>query len=209
MNLKVDEFPSVPVADYYGDMRAKLRDGDVLICSGSGVFSAMIQQATGSVWSHVGFILRLEPFDRVILLESVEPIGVRTVRLSKYLENYANDKRPYPGGLAVIRHKQFANVVDTAALAKLAGYAIDRFGYPYDKDEIIKIAARILASKVKFDPMQMKKIEPDAEFICSEYVARCFEQIGLTVQANQMGFVAPSDFAADTNFELVCLLKAR
>jgi len=83
MPLAVDAFPDARVSDYYRTVRKNLLNGDVLICSGSGVFSAMIQQATGSVWSHVAFILRLDSVDRVMLLESVEPIGVRTVRLSK------------------------------------------------------------------------------------------------------------------------------
>ncbi len=99
--------------------------------------------------------------------------------------------------------------VSTQKLTQLAQYAVDQFGYPYDKDEIAKIAARILASKVPFTKKQMKKIEPDREFICSEYVARCYEQVGLDIQWNQLGFVAPSDFAADKNFDLVAILKQK
>jgi len=209
MDLVVDKFPSDSVSDYQTKVRPQLKDGDVLICAGSGVFSAMIQQATGSVWSHVGFILRLDSFDRVMLLESVEPIGVRTVRLSKYLDNYANNGKPYPGGMAIIRHKKFTSNVKKPGLTKLAQFAVDLFGYPYDSDEIAKIAARILASKIPFTKKQLKRIEPDMEFICSEYVARCYEQAGLDIQWNQKGFIAPSDFAADDNFELVAVLKQK
>lgn len=209
MTIAVDKFPKDAVADYYKDVRENLQNGDILICSGSGVFSSMIQQATESVWSHVAFILRLDSIDRVMLLESVEPIGVRTVRLSKYIEDYGNDGKAYPGGLAIIRNKNFATMVAPPKLTQLAQYAIDLFGYPYDKVEITKIAARILASKIPFTKKQLKKIEPDREFICSEYVARCYEQIGLNVQWNQLGFVAPSDFAADKNFELVAVLKQK
>lgn len=206
MSIEVEEFPDNEVSDYTS-LRNELRNGDVLICSGSGVFSSMIQQATGSVWSHVGFILRLDSIGRIMLLESVEPIGVRTVRLSKYLDDYCNDGKPYPGGLAVIRNKEFTTIVDTEKVAQMAQYAIDLFGYPYDKDEIAKIAARILASKVPFTDKQNKKIEPDREFICSEYVAHCFKQVGLEIQWNGLGFVAPSDFALDPNFELIAVLK--
>ena len=209
MAITADKFPQVPVSDYYKDVRKNLQNGDALICSGSGIFSSMIQQTTDSVWSHVAFVLRLESIDRVMLLESVEPIGVRTVRLSKYLEDYANDGKAYPGGLAVIRHKLFATKVGAKKLSTLAQYAVDQFGYPYDKDEIAKIAARIVASKIPFTKKQLKKIEPDREFICSEYVARCYEQVGLNVQWNQLGFIAPSDFANDPNFDLVAVLKKK
>jgi len=208
MRLETDKFPTCPVTDYDRDVRAKLENGDVLICSGSGIFSAMIQQATGSVWSHVGIILRLDSIDRVMLLESVEPIGVRTVRLSKYLKDYGNDGNAYPGGLAIIRHKQFEKAAKKK-LNELAKYAVDCFGYPYDKDEIAKIAARIMASKIPFTKKQMKKIVPDKEFICSEYVARCYREIGITVQWNKKGFIAPSDFADDPNFDLVAVLQKK
>lgn len=206
MNLRKDQFPKLG-AKAYDAVRAELKDGDVLICSGQGLFSAMIQQATGSIWSHVGFILRLDSIDRVMLLESVEPIGVRTVRLSKYLENYGNDGKPYPGRMAVIRNSQFRQLADPDHLRVMAQFAVDQFGYPYDKDEIAKIAARIMASKIPFTDKQMKKIAPDREYICSEYVARCYEQIGLDVQWNRLGFISPADFAADANFSLVTVLK--
>jgi len=207
MKLRKREFPSQAVSDYEPEVRAQLQNGDVLICSGSGLFSAMIRQATRSVWSHVGFIVRLDSIDRVLLLESVEPIGVRTVRLSKYLENYANDGKPYPGGLAIIRHADFEDAAKGSRFERLFQYAVDRFGYPYDKDEIAKIAARIMASKIPFTPKQMKKIKPDEEFICSEYVARCYEKVGIEIEWNEKGFISPADFAADPKFELVAVLK--
>jgi len=209
MAIAVDKFPKDTVTDYNQGFRKGLQNGDVLICSGSGIFSSMIQQATGSVWSHVAFILRLDSIDRIMLLESVEPIGVRTVRLSKYLENYDNDGKAYPGGIAVIRNRNFSAKVNPQKLTQLAQYAVDQFGYPYDKDEIAKIAARILASKIPFTDDQMKKIAPDREFICSEYVARCYEQAGLNISWNPLGFVAPADFAADANFDLVAVLKKK
>jgi hypothetical protein len=209
MSLSLTEFPSSAEITYDA-ARKQLQNGDVLICSGSGIFSAMIQQATESIWSHVGFILRLEEIDRVMLLESVEPIGVRTIRLSKYLTGYDEKrKKPYNGGLAIIRHKKFETLVDQSKLKQLAQYAVECFGHPYDKDEIAKIAARIMSSRVPFTAKQMRKIKPDSEFICSEYVARCYEAIGIEVQWNNLGFIAPSDFAADPNFELVGVLKKK
>ena len=48
----------------------------------------MIQAATGSIWSHVGFLMRLDEIDRIMVLESVEPLGFRTVPLRNYLTDY-------------------------------------------------------------------------------------------------------------------------
>jgi hypothetical protein len=205
--IERDKFPAGP-ALAYDTLRAKLKTGDVLICSGTGIFSGMIQQATDSVWSHVGMIVRLDDVDRVMLLESLEPVGVRTVRLSSYLDGYDPQKRTaYKGGLVIIRHKDFTAGVPNSKLRKLIQFAVDRFGYPYDRDEIAKIASRIMAWKIPFTKRQMRRIEPDEEYICSEYVAKCYEEIGISVQWNPAGFVAPADFASDPSFSLVGIMK--
>lgn len=206
MPLNQTKFPEDSPVDY-ATLRPHLRDGDILICSGRGLFSTMIQQATNSIWSHVGLILRLETLDRVMLLESVEPAGVRTVRLSKYLTGYADDA-PYQGGLAVIRHQAFTQRADPAALQTLARYAVDQFGHPYDKHDIARIAARIMSARVPFTREQQNRIKRNQEYICSEYVARCYETVGIHVPWNRKGFIAPADFAADPQFNLVSVLQS-
>lgn len=65
----------------------------------------MTQAATRSDWSNIGFILRLDAIDRVMVFESVERLGVRTVPLSKYLSDYDNEGNPYPGGFVLARHR--------------------------------------------------------------------------------------------------------
>ena len=207
MHLQIDQFPAIP-ATPYAQLRDQIQHGDILLCSGTGIFSSMIQQATDSVWSHVGVILRLESLDRIMLLESVEPIGVRTVRLSRYLTGYDEQgRRPYPGGMIIARHAQFAEKVEEQKLRPFAQFAVDQFGYPYDRDEIARIAARIMSAKVPFTPQQRPHIKPDNEYICSEYAARCYDEIGLPIPWNQLGFIAPSDFAADPAFGLVGVMK--
>ena len=42
MAIAVDKFPTEVVSDYY-KIRKDLQSGDVLICSGSGIFSSMIR----------------------------------------------------------------------------------------------------------------------------------------------------------------------
>ncbi|MCC5844197.1 MAG: hypothetical protein JJU05_08105 [Verrucomicrobia bacterium] len=221
MPLLRNKFPAVPPTPY-AELRPQLRSGDVLLCSGSGIFSTLIQRATRSVWSHVGLIMRLDSIDRVMVLESLEPAGVRTVRLSKYLTNYNNDGRPYPGKLAVIRHQEFpgsegrgqrsevrgqvGHSLDTrhsSFVTPLARSAVDRFGYPYDKEQIAIIAARIAAGRLRFSRKDREKlVRPDA-YICSEYVALCFEEIGIEIPWDKKGFISPADFACADCFDLV------
>jgi len=111
--------------------------------------------------------------------------------------------------VAIIRHNQFEDLVDNDKLKILAQYAVDCFGHPYDKDELAKIAARIMSAKIPFTSKQRRKIKPDNEFICSEYVARCYDAIDIQLKWNKLGFISPADFAADPNFELIGVLKQK
>ncbi len=205
MRVPVKRFPKKPVTKY-GQFRPCIKNGDLLLCAGSGFFSRMIQKATSSVWSHVGFVIRLDAIDRIMVLESVEPLGVRTVPLSKYLKDYDNKGNPYPGRLVIARHADFATV-PPARLKPLGQFAVDLFGYPYDKDEIAKIAARIAASYLPFSDKDKKALKRDREYICSEYVWECYKELGIEIEHDPRGFIAPADFAKAKKVTLQAVLR--
>ncbi|MEY3626023.1 MAG: hypothetical protein RL163_522, partial [Pseudomonadota bacterium] len=46
MSLTPQTFPLEPTLPYNQALRERLQTGDILLCSGSGVFSDLIQQAT-------------------------------------------------------------------------------------------------------------------------------------------------------------------
>ncbi len=208
MAIARSSFPKGVVTDYQ-QYRNRIQSGDLLLCSGSGVFSRMIQAATGSVWSHVGFVMRLDAIDRVMVLESVEPVGVRTVPLRKYLADYDSRGNPYPGGIVIARHSAFASKATDKKLRQFGQFAADLFGYPYDRDEIAKIAARIAGSYLPFTRSDRKALKRDREYICSEYVWECYEQLGIRVQHQPRGFIAPADFAGAKDVSLLAVLKGR
>ena len=52
MAIAIKRFPRQSAIGY-GELRDELRSGDLLLCSGTGMFSRMIQAASESVWSHV------------------------------------------------------------------------------------------------------------------------------------------------------------
>lgn len=191
MSIAFRKFPSVKKMNY-DDVRGEIKSGDILLCSGSALFSKMIQKATESVWSHVAFIIRLDAIERVMVLESVEPLGVRTVPLSHYVHNYGGDNQGYPGRLLLARHDSFSDRSVTK-LNKLSKFAVDLFGYPYDKDEIVRIAARIGKSLFGFSDRDVKR---DKEYICSEYAWECYKSVGIEIPYDNRGFVSPKDFAA-------------
>ena len=208
MTIATRRFPAAREVDYAG-FRTRIASGDLLLCSGSGTFSRMIQAGTKSTWSHVGFVMRLDAIDRVMVLESLEPLGVRTVPLSKYLSDYDSEGNPYPGGIVIARHDDFAARASPARLRKLGQFAVDLFGYPYDKDEIARIAARIAASYLPFTAADRKALKRDREYICSEYVWECYKSLGIRVAHDRRGFIAPADFARARAVKLQAVLQRK
>jgi hypothetical protein len=189
MAISVDQFPKVSLLDY-ATARGQIRSGDILLCSGSSVFSSLIQKATDSVWSHVAFVMRLDAIGRIMVLESVESIGVRTVPLSSYVQNYNATNKGYPGKLLIARHSEF----NAANIPDMSQTAVDLFGYPYDTQEIIKIAARIGMKLFGFN-QDNPLIQSQNAFICSEYAYKCYRSVGVSIDYDPSGFVAPADFA--------------
>jgi len=210
--VAVDRFPA-GAAEEYKTARGRIRSGDLLLCSGSYPFSRLLRVATESRWSHVGLLLRLEPpLDRVMVLESVETYGVRTIPLRKYMQDFDNKGNPYSGGVIVARHRQFD--AQPRDLRELTLHAIGEFGRSYSTEHLARIAARILASRLDSEEARQALAELELEelhggargYICSEYVQECYERIGIPIRADVRGFVSPADFVRGDQLELVAVL---
>lgn len=185
----MDDFPDLPLKRYH-QLRQEIKSGDILLCSGNAPFSNMIKSATHSIWSHVAFILRLDAIDRIMVLESVESIGVRVIPLSNYIWDYNGTRKGYPGRLMLARHRDVLpnNIVN------LSKTATDLLGYPYHTEEIVRIAAKISMNLVGINHLT-PDAPPTREFICSEYAYICFQSIGAEIDYNALGFISPADFA--------------
>jgi len=188
MSIDLKIFPDIRAVPY-NDLRSTIRTGDILLCSGNGLFSKFIKRATDSIWSHVAFILRVPSLNRIMLFESVETVGVRTVPLSSYICNYNSSRKSYDGKILIARHAEF----DLSKIRDLSHKAVDLLGYPYDFFEIAKISARLLMRWAKFLP---KSMEDNGSYICSEYAFECYKSIGVDINHDRLGFVTPRDFAA-------------
>lgn len=183
------DIKALPVLPY-SEVRTKLKSGDILFTSGDYLISKAIQKMTGSPWSHVGIVFRLDSIDRVLILESVEDMGVRFAPLSKYLNDY-EDGKPYKGRAVLARCKD----VTSETIIGLSTFGIDELTQPYDKDEIAKIMARIT--------LGIGKKERDREYICSELVYECFARAGKEFAFNPKGFISPEDVWVDEKLSLV------
>lgn len=172
----------------YEDIRRRLRDGDILLCSGRGTFSKLIQKFTKSKWSHVGFLLWSKRFDRLLVLESMESQGVRSMPLSSY--------KKYNGKVTIWRDSRW----NDPDLRTLGQFAIDHLGFAYDNDAIAKLALRITLHL-------KRKRKDDKEFICSEFTAICFEQVGINYTWPDTGIIVPNDFAMSPHTTKVCEIR--
>ncbi len=175
----------------YDNFRTEINHGDILLCSGTSFISELIKKATGSIWSHVGIVLKIEAIDRIVVVESVESVGVRTIALSSYCKDYNGTGEAYPGGIMIARHAAFP--ADQQFIHAMAAFGVDLFGYPYDKQEIARIATRIATGGL----FGSERTPDDKVYICSEFVEAMLARVGIVCARNALGFVAPSDIAAD------------
>ena len=82
--------------------------------------------------------------------------------------------------------------------------ALERLGYPYSPMELVKIAERIAAGLAhRLVPGQLQE---NTRYICSEYVAACYQAIGITIRPDKQGFIAPADIASDPKVNAVLSL---
>ncbi len=188
----------------YDEVRGQVRDGDIMLCSAWDPMSRLIRWATKSPWSHIGMVLRVDHVDRVLILECVAKLGTRAVALSDFIARTSSGVHPYPGRILLARHDALRDPAPET-LKLLCTYAMDRLGTPFSNAETAKIGARIAAGRLN---MKMPgRLMPKDEFICSEYVARCFGHAGLEIPWDGLGFVAPADFAADPAIKAVAQVR--
>ncbi|MCU0445774.1 MAG: hypothetical protein MUE85_12745 [Microscillaceae bacterium] len=171
----------------YQSLRETVKSGDILFYSGEDEVSKLIRWATHSIWSHVGIIVKIDNLKRILLLESVESMGVRLIPVSKYIKNveeYADEEK-FDARLVIARHNQLT----PAKIKKMLSFGIDQITRPYDHHEIQRIIQRIIAGEGKADR--------DRAFMCSELVYECFKSVGIEIAYNPLGFISPEDIWAD------------
>ena len=191
MAITIRDFPDLPKRRY-DDLGPELQTGDLLLCSGTSVFAKLIQKASNSIWSHVGFVLRLNEINSLLVLESVESIGVRCVPLSHYVDGYGGYRQAYPGRALLARHKNFAESATPERLHDATEFAFSLCGQRYDADAVLRLIARIGQTIFGATDEQVKQTQ---EYVSSEFVWRCYRACGVRVEYDERGFLAPRDFA--------------
>lgn len=198
-------FQNLPCKQY-PDVRHEIRSGDILLCSGEYAFSKLVRKATDSCWSHVAYVQRQADTDRLMVLESIECKGVRMIPLSEYVSNFEGSGMGYQGRLVVARHTEYEQKATPETLELMSRFAVDRLNCPYVEEEIARIFARIVG---RFLGITQGEIERGQEFICSEYLFECFWILGIDIDFDRRGFIAPADFARDDKVELLWELAVK
>jgi hypothetical protein len=185
----------------------RIRDGDLLLCSAHDPFSRLIEWATKSPWSHVALAYRWPALGKIMVFEAVQTIGVRTVPIETFLSQTSTGQKPFPGQIVLARHDAFSEMSGRrgAALGRMIDFAIGHLGDRFAPGEIARIGLRICADRLGMKMPRM--LGPRDEFICSEYVAKCFEVIGVPVEWDGLGFIAPCDFANDPQTRAIAKFK--
>ena len=189
----LETFPPLP----YAEVHKLVCDGDILLCQGRDVFSKLIRWSTKSPWSHIAIAFRIDTLDEVLVIEAVERIGVRAVSLSDFVSRNSAGVSPYPGKIFLTRHTELSSDSSDPGLRALARFSFNHLGCKFAGGEMIKIAARIAEARLFGSHHTPRMLIPENEFICSEFVAKAFQEAKLKVPWDGLGFIAPSDFAND------------
>jgi uncharacterized protein YycO len=177
----------------YPALRQTVQAGDLLFYSGEDEVSRLIRRATQSLWSHIGIIFKIENLDRILLLESVESMGVRLIPVSRYIKNIENEDNEgkYDARLVIARHQ----ALKPEQVNPFINFGIDQISRPYDLAEIKRIIERIQKGK--------GKIIRDESYMCSELVYECFAKVGIEIPYNELGFISPQDIWIEENIQVV------
>lgn len=189
-NLSIEQIGQMPPRKYKA-IREDLQTGDIVFCNGNYLFSKLIRRFTNSIWSHVGVIYKDETLSRVLILESEKAFGVRLAPLSKYIKDYHGKNKPYKGMVVVAR---LVPAISKEKLNKAISFGLDELTKPYDNWEVVRVAIRTFFG--------IGKKERNREYICSELVQACFNQIGVEFKDNDTK-ISPNDIWLDTRVHLL------
>jgi hypothetical protein len=207
LSISADVLTRLP-PEPYKTISRRVRNGDLLLCSAYDPFSKLIRWATKSPWSHVAIAYRWPALRRIMAFEAVQTIGVHAVPLQTFIRQSSSGRKPYPGKIILARHADFAvahGKPSEASAKRFADFAVDRVGDKFASAEVAKIGLRVALGR--FERRAPKFMGPSDAFICSEYVAKCFERIGIKIPWDGHGFIAPCDFANDPKINAIARFR--
>jgi len=173
----------------YNQIRPNLKTGDIVLFSGNSWASSFIKFFSGSKWSHIGLVVKVDDYDITLVWESTTLTdipdittgspkkGVQTVPLS-------SRHKTYDGKMAV-RH---LNTSITATMkSNLCTLRKQLMGRPYEQSEI-----ELASSLLDFGKFDNK--EDLSSLFCSELVAESLQCMGIIPDKYPSNEFTPKDF---------------
>ncbi len=173
----------------YSEIRNELKSGDMILFSGGGFVSRMIQMRTRSQWSHVGMVIKDDWWDMLLLWESTTLSKIKTVHgrvrqgvairpLSEVIENYE--------GVVGVRQLTFP-LTDAQELT-ISELRQEFKGREYEqsKSELFKSA---------YDFIGGKNEEDLSSSFCSELVAEAYQRVLFLSEQTPSNEYTPADLA--------------
>lgn len=171
----------------YDSIRSQINIGDVIAFGGRGVVSAAIKLLTRSPVSHVGTVLRVDPTDRVELIESTTLAERKGVQVSFLSERIAT----YPGEIWWLSlSPTFRSCIEWPRFT--------RFLLDYEQREVMYDYRQCL--HMAFAPLAhipglgwLRNHEDLRRVFCSELIAAAFEYSGGLPFGCNSSDISPSD----------------
>jgi hypothetical protein len=173
------------------DALPDIKTGDVVLFSGRGLWSWLIQVRTRSVYTHAGVVLRLKAngHERVSVLEALEPGGVRLHPLDRYVE----------AGETVDWYEVTDPAVNREAVAS---FALKQWGKRYAWRQVFWSFSRLAWLVRRLLGRPLRDVDPQRWF-CSELVAAALAYAGCRTEEG----IVPVETAPGDVARLTCLRR--
>lgn len=180
----------------YDLIRNDLQTGDMVFFSGRGLVSKGIKIATGSEWSHVGLVIRIDVLDLVLIWESTtlsdvndivsgEAVrGVQIAPLSRRIATYDGDYAFRRMGIP----NKFPNYESTL---KQLRRELDNKPYEQSTIQLIKSAFEFMDKPTDSEDL--------SSVFCSELVAEYYQRLGI-LDDTPSCLYSPADLATQDYF---------
>lgn len=189
----------------YDDVKDRLQTGDLMLCHGIFPEAIEVEAVEGSLWSHIGMVVRLPGVEELLFWEStttetlpdVELHRIKTgpmlVSLRKRIATDVSDQYDALFAFRVLEGKRDANIAD-----KLQQFIEEVHGASFPSLE--RMAWEFLEGKLHIQ-------SGTTTFFCSELVAETYMRLGIMDRSEPSNSYRPVDFSDRTDLPLLAGYK--
>jgi len=182
----------------YQLLRHELKTGDIILTSGTTLFSRAIRWMTKSYWSHVGMIVRADQWDFVLMWESTTGVRIKDVESTKFnhgvqLVPLSERLKAYDGTFAIRQLNRPLSESETQTLSRFR-HEVSGRRFDYNMVELLRAA---WDSGIMSD-----NHEELSSLFCSELIAETFQALGFLDEDRPSNEYVPSDFSTEQSLPL-------